>query len=120
MCVYLCLCVYVSLSVCLSDAQEHLFLQVLDLSQATDIWVALRPRLKQLSQFVRCHEPKSDLDQNVSRVPHLATDSQKRETFHCLHLKVFNGAKPVASLLLVAMPGAPSSVLAPSSDVRSP
>ena len=26
----------------------------------------------------------------------------------------------VASLLLVAMPGAPSSVLAPSSDVRSP
>ena len=26
----------------------------------------------------------------------------------------------VASLLLVAMPGAPSSVLAPSSDARSP
>ena len=57
LCVYLCLCVYVSLSLyvslcmCVSLTRRNtFFLQVLHLSQATDIWVALRPRLKQLSQ----------------------------------------------------------------------
>ena len=40
----------------------------------------------------------------------------------CLPPKgVAYGQEPlIASLLLVAMPGAPSSVLAPSSDARSP
>ena len=70
LCVYLCLCAYVSLSVCLSlyisveskcllhrkpkclkeTRRNTFFLQAFDRSQATKIWVALRPRLKELSQ----------------------------------------------------------------------
>ena len=36
------------------------------------------------------------------------------------HIWAAQDRKPLASLLLVVRPGAPSSVLAPSSDARSP
>ena len=89
----LCVCIYVCVCMCLSlyvsvTRRNTFFLQVLDLSQATDIWVALRPSLKQLSQFARCHEPKSDLNQNVSRVSHLTTDSSWEKSAWCLQGRI--------------------------------